>query len=59
MYNIHLRGDSETEPNKGVVTVQVPTKPNDKLEVYVNRPDGTLDRVYRFNRECLISIEEL
>lgn len=59
MFKVLLRGGSETEPNNGVVEVIVPTKPTMELEVVVNRPDGTLDRVYRFAKENLIAIKEI
>lgn len=64
MFLIQLRGGSETDPNKGIVSVKVPKKPIEdenkrQLVVFVNRADGTLDRVYRFNKECIISIKEL
>jgi len=59
MFKVILRGGSETEPDNGIVEVIVPNKPNEALEVYVNRPDGTLDRVYRFARENLLAIKEI
>jgi len=59
MFVVYLRGGSETEPNNGVIEVIVPKEPNDELEVVINKPDGTLDRVYRFSKECVISIKEL
>ena len=54
---MNLRGIGE------VVSVIVPKKPietEDKkqYEVYVNRKDGTLDRVYRFDKINVISIME-
>jgi len=56
-YKVNLRGIGE------VVSVIVPKKPietEDKkqYEVYVNRKDGTLDRVYRFDKINVISIME-
>lgn len=59
MFKVILRGGSETEPNNGIVEVIVPKKPTDDLEVVVNRPDGTLDRVYRFARENLLIVKEI
>lgn len=62
-YIVYLRGGSETEENKGIVSSIVPTMPKEdengrQLVVTVNRPDGTLERVYRFSKECVILIKE-
>lgn len=63
-YKVYLRGGSETNPNKGIVEVLVPKQPvmcdNERqLEVIVNRTDGSLEKVYRFERQMVISIKEL
>jgi hypothetical protein len=58
MWVVKLRGYGE------VISVEVPKKPVEtenkmQFEVYINRPDGTLDTVYRFEKYSVVSILEV
>lgn len=57
-YKINLRGIT------GTITVDLPKKPVEtengrQYEVYINEKDGTLDRIYRFDKINILGIVEI
>ena len=57
-YQVNLKSDNE------VISIIVPKKPIEsenkrQYEVYINKKDGTLERVYRFEKYSIISIIEV
>lgn len=62
-YKIRLKSSSQLNVNKGIVEVIITKKPiedeNPRLFISkIYRKDGTLDKVYAFSKENIISITE-